>query len=260
MEEKRIASKAPKKPSQVRLIPKDELCFAVGTAKSGDQVSSKLNIMNPTNEVLCFKVKTTAPKEYCVRPNSGKLSPGASIDINVMLQPPMPREGTKSKDKFLVQTVYETEVADSNHPDMWKMVEKRMIMEDKLKCNWLFGAAPAAAKPAAAAAAAAKPSLVPAPAPASDEPKASTAAAFGGGVPAAAKPAAKAAEPSSPLRNVVSTTEKPKPKPKEEAASSKPPAAAVARATPVAAPTEMPSLLLLLGVFMLGYIFGKFVL
>lgn len=260
MEEKRIASKAPKKPSQVKLIPKDELSFAVGTAKSGDQVSSKLNIMNPTNEVLCFKVKTTAPKEYCVRPNSGKLSPGASIDINVMLQPPMPQEGTKSKDKFLVQTVYEKEVADSNHPDMWKMVPKAMIMEDKLKCNWSFGAAPAAAKPAAAAAA--KPSLVPAPAPASEEPKASTAAAYGGGVPAAAKPAAKAPEPSSPLRKVAGATEKPKPKPKEkEAAPSKSPAAAVARvATPVAAPTEMPSLLLLLGVFMLGYIFGKFVL
>lgn len=259
MEEKRVASKAPKKPSEVKLNPKDELSFAVGTA-NGDQVSSKLTIMNPTNEVMCFKVKTTAPKEYCVRPNSGKLSPGASIDINVMLQPPMPKEGTKSKDKFLVQTVYEKEVEDSNHPDMWKTVPKSMIMEDKLKCNWSFGAAPAAAKPPAAAAAA-KPSPVPAPAPASEEPKTSTAAAYGGGVPAAAKPAAKAAEPSSPLRKVAGTTEKPKPKPKEkEATSSTPPAAAVARATPVAAPTEMPSLLLLLGVFMLGYIFGKFVL
>lgn len=258
MEEKRVASKAPKKPSEVKLNPKDELSFAVGTA-NGDQVSSKLTIMNPTNEVMCFKVKTTAPKEYCVRPNSGKLSPGASIDINVMLQPPMPKEGTKSKDKFLVQTVYEKEVEDSNHPDMWKTVPKSMIMEDKLKCNWSFGAAPAAAKPPAAAAA--KPSPVPAPAPASEEPKTSTAAAYGGGVPAAAKPAAKAAEPSSPLRKVAGTTEKPKPKPKEkEATSSTPPAAAVARATPVAAPTEMPSLLLLLGVFMLGYIFGKFVL
>lgn len=65
-----------------------------------------------------LQVKTTAPKEYCVRPNSGKLVPGASIDINVMLQPPMPKEGTKSKDKFLVQTVYEKQVFDSNHPDM----------------------------------------------------------------------------------------------------------------------------------------------
>ena len=105
MEEKRVASKAPKKPSEVKLNPKDELSFAgehpltlrldtspfnltdtgsrnerighlshllnihpnsprlrsrplviaVGTA-NGDQVSSKLTIMNPTNEVMCFKV------------------------------------------------------------------------------------------------------------------------------------------------------------------------------------------------------------
>lgn len=28
-----------------------------------------------------FKIKTTAPKKYCVRPNSGVLEPGSTIEI-----------------------------------------------------------------------------------------------------------------------------------------------------------------------------------
>ena len=35
-----------------------------------------LRLENPTDERMLFKVKTTAPKEYCVRPNSGELVPG----------------------------------------------------------------------------------------------------------------------------------------------------------------------------------------
>lgn len=33
-----------------------------------------------------LQVKTTAPKQYCVRPNSGVLKPGETANISVMLQ------------------------------------------------------------------------------------------------------------------------------------------------------------------------------
>jgi hypothetical protein len=36
-------------------------------------VTSTLTLRNPTNDPVIFKVKTTAPKQYCVRPNSGLL-------------------------------------------------------------------------------------------------------------------------------------------------------------------------------------------
>ena len=36
-------------------------------------VTSQLKIKNPTNKRVCFKVKTTAPRQYCVRPNGGIL-------------------------------------------------------------------------------------------------------------------------------------------------------------------------------------------
>ena len=44
-------------------------------------VTSQLKITNPTNERVCFKVKTTAPRQYCVRPNSGLLAPQESQTV-----------------------------------------------------------------------------------------------------------------------------------------------------------------------------------
>ena len=41
-------------------------------------VTSHLKITNPSNDRVCFKVKTTAPRQYCVRPNSGLLGPSES--------------------------------------------------------------------------------------------------------------------------------------------------------------------------------------
>lgn len=38
-------------------------------------VTTTLKLGNPTNERVGFKVKTTAPKQYCVRPNSGIIDP-----------------------------------------------------------------------------------------------------------------------------------------------------------------------------------------
>ena len=46
-----------------------------------DVVTSTLNLRNPTNDPVIFKVKTTAPKQYCVRPNSGLL--GLQEDITI---------------------------------------------------------------------------------------------------------------------------------------------------------------------------------
>lgn len=36
-----------------------------------DVVQAQMVLKNPTDRYVVFKVKTTAPKQYCVRPNSG---------------------------------------------------------------------------------------------------------------------------------------------------------------------------------------------
>ncbi|KAJ8325259.1 hypothetical protein BDV3_007191 [Batrachochytrium dendrobatidis] len=56
---------------------------------------------------MAFKVRTTTPKQYCVRPNSGRLLPGASSEVSVLLQamrtdPPL---NYRCRDKFLVLAI-----------------------------------------------------------------------------------------------------------------------------------------------------------
>ncbi|NWW37128.1 VAPA protein, partial [Panurus biarmicus] len=71
-----------------------------------DVVTTNLKLRNPSDRKVCFKVKTTAPRRYCVRPNSGIIDPGSSVIVSVMLQPFDYDPNEKSKHKFMVQTTY----------------------------------------------------------------------------------------------------------------------------------------------------------
>ena len=44
-------------------------------------VSSTMTLTNPSERKVCFKIKTTAPKRYCVKPNSGVIDPREEVKI-----------------------------------------------------------------------------------------------------------------------------------------------------------------------------------
>lgn len=70
-------------------------------------VTSHLKLSNPTDRRICFKVKTTAPKRYCVRPNNGIVEPQQAALIAVMLQPfDIESQTDRNKHKFMVQTMF----------------------------------------------------------------------------------------------------------------------------------------------------------
>ena len=45
-------------------------------------VSSVMYLSNPSERKVCFKIKTTAPKRYCVKPNSGIIDPSEQVKIS----------------------------------------------------------------------------------------------------------------------------------------------------------------------------------
>jgi len=96
-------------------------------------VTSYMRLTNPSNNRVCFKIKTTAPKKYCVRPNSGILSPKDIIEIAVSLQPFEFDPNEKNKHKFMVQTMIAPE-GDVNLDQLWKEVTPENLMDSKLKC------------------------------------------------------------------------------------------------------------------------------
>lgn len=60
------------------------MCISAGPLTQ--LVKRSLQVSNPNNQPVAFKVKTTAPKQYCVRPNSGRIEPGEKVEVQGWLE------------------------------------------------------------------------------------------------------------------------------------------------------------------------------
>lgn len=132
------AIKGEKQAQILSIEPENELVFR-GPFK--DVVTTILKLSNPSNQVVCFKVKTTAPKRYCVRPNCGLINPDESVNVAVMLQPFDYKDSNENKrHKFLVQSIIPKEdIALNDVESFWKnLADSYPIMDSKLKCVFEF--------------------------------------------------------------------------------------------------------------------------
>ncbi|EJU03168.1 PapD-like protein [Dacryopinax primogenitus] len=107
-------------------------------------VKRTLYVTNNNTQPVAFKVKTTAPKLYCVRPNSGRIEAGDMCEVAVLLQPMKedPPLNTKCKDKFLVQTTFITpEREQGSIGELWAVAEKTSgesgIHQQKIRVAYL---------------------------------------------------------------------------------------------------------------------------
>ncbi|KXT11348.1 hypothetical protein AC579_9459 [Pseudocercospora musae] len=107
------------------------------------EVSQVLRLRNPNSDPVAFKVKTTAPKQYCVRPNSGRIEPNGEVEVQVLLQAMKedPPPDARCRDKFLVQSVAISADRDVNNvAQIWANIEqtaKSSIQEKKIRVNFL---------------------------------------------------------------------------------------------------------------------------
>ncbi|KAL4399527.1 phosphatidylinositol-binding protein Scs2 [Malassezia pachydermatis] len=123
----------------VEISPSAQLGFARPLTKV---VKRSLHITNSNSQPVAFKVKTTAPKQYCVRPNSGRIEPGERVEVQVLLQPlkEEPPMNAKCRDKFLIQsTVISADKETLPIAEFWSMQEgnKSGISEHKIRCAYL---------------------------------------------------------------------------------------------------------------------------
>ena len=105
-------------------------------------VKRSIFVSNSNSQPVAFKVKTTAPKQYCVRPNSGRVEPGERVEVQVLLQPlkEEPPLNTKCRDKFLIQSaIIPADKETLPMTEFWAMQEgeKEAISEHKLRCVYL---------------------------------------------------------------------------------------------------------------------------
>jgi len=100
------------------------------------QSSCSLQLVNNSDHYVAFKVKTTSPKKYCVRPNTGVVLPMSSCDVIVTMQ--SQREAPpdlQCKDKFLVQSVVAPYGVDQKDitQEMFNKEDGKVVEECKLR-------------------------------------------------------------------------------------------------------------------------------
>ncbi|CAL0307239.1 unnamed protein product [Lupinus luteus] len=100
------------------------------------QSSCLVQLGNNADHYLAFKVKTTSPKKYCVRPNTGIIKPKDTCDFTVTMQAQHTAlPDLNCKDKFLIQCTHVPFGAteDDITSDMFAKDSGKYIEEKKLK-------------------------------------------------------------------------------------------------------------------------------
>ena len=118
------------KAALIRIEPKNEIRF-IGPFNT--TVSTQLKLTNMTENQVFFKIKTTSPRSYCVRPNDGLIGPMEVGIVQIILQPfdYNPNDKQLSKHKFMVQSRYAPENATTADSDnAFKVVTEEMEIHD----------------------------------------------------------------------------------------------------------------------------------
>ncbi|KAF5446224.1 hypothetical protein F2P56_031866 [Juglans regia] len=100
------------------------------------QSSCSLQLTNKTDKYVAFKVKTTNPKKYCVRPNVGVLLPRTTCNVTVTMQAPKEAPpDLQCKDKFLLQSVVALDGAITKDitQEMFNKEDGKVVEEFKLR-------------------------------------------------------------------------------------------------------------------------------
>ncbi|XP_074048897.1 motile sperm domain-containing protein 2 [Macrotis lagotis] len=116
----------------LHISPAEELYF--GSKDLGEK-KCLIVLTNVTKNVVAFKVRTTAPDKYRVKPSNSCCDPGSSLDIVVSLHGGFT---ISPQDRFLIMAAemekpYGTGTAEL--AQFWKDIPRSKIMEHRLRCH-----------------------------------------------------------------------------------------------------------------------------
>jgi outer membrane murein-binding lipoprotein Lpp len=116
--------------------PSETLVFS--KMSNANTPSETLKLTNDSQENVAFKVKTTAPKSYMVRPSFGTLRPQETQEVQIILV--STDAMSVSEHRFLVQAVPSISSTEAISKDQWKAFSPDMIQSTKLNVRVEEGA------------------------------------------------------------------------------------------------------------------------
>ncbi|KAL7049544.1 hypothetical protein ACKWTF_003748 [Chironomus riparius] len=117
----------------LQLTPAETIVFQ---KNNNNEYFGNVEILNVGKKAITYKVKTTAPDKFRVRPSSGTLSPNNNAIINVLIQKNQ-HTLPVNKDKFLVMCMPLPDESLTNEEisNIWKEVNASSPVEQhRLKC------------------------------------------------------------------------------------------------------------------------------
>ncbi|CAH1155749.1 unnamed protein product [Phaedon cochleariae] len=118
--------------SSLKVTPSGIITFV----KDGNELVSTLELQNTDgNTHLSYKLKTTSPEKFRVKPSTGCLAPGESAIVTVTLLVGF-QLGGLSRDKFLVMStpLEASELSNLDLSELWKNQSNRKVNQHRLKC------------------------------------------------------------------------------------------------------------------------------
>jgi hypothetical protein len=119
-------------PPPLQLIPK-EIEFQENLIS--DQKSFKLE--NTSDKDVLYRIKTTAPKRYMVRPNTGHILPRSFVLIKVTMNLSKDPKKDPKSDKFQVQSLYHSspqQLDEQTVKDIWS-TSKSEVFKQRIKAK-----------------------------------------------------------------------------------------------------------------------------
>ncbi|XP_023302799.2 motile sperm domain-containing protein 2-like [Lucilia cuprina] len=120
----------PQDHDMMRVSPQDFLKFSRGEAKE-----SILELTSTSLYPVTYKIQTTSPEKFRVRPRLGILNPGETIQVNILLKPEH-NLSESAKDKFLIMCLPAVDVQSNQNVDFWKKLDNNTtnIEQHRLCC------------------------------------------------------------------------------------------------------------------------------
>ena len=112
--------------------PNEVLCFQF---IPNTNVTSTIYLKNNSKSNISYKIKTTAPKAFYVRPNQGVLAPDDQKEVNVIMQN-LPKYQGSVNYKFLVQHALTNLTPSSSTTEItkfWETISTQDITSARLR-------------------------------------------------------------------------------------------------------------------------------
>ncbi|XP_013116417.1 motile sperm domain-containing protein 2 isoform X2 [Stomoxys calcitrans] len=107
---------SPQEQAMLEISPSDELKFSRDDSNDGE-----IKLTCKSSTPVAYKIQTTSPDKFRVKPRCGILNPGETVVVNILLKPEHKLSGN-GKDKFLIMCVPALDVQPQHVVEYWRKV------------------------------------------------------------------------------------------------------------------------------------------